>query len=175
MSDDVVELFPPARGERSLAPKVRSGILKTAERKAAVLRLRRAGASSTQIAEVLTRSGTRITKSGVERIVAQALQDLRSSDLASVENVRAEQLDRIDSVMQRLWPAVQDGNLKAIDRFVALERLRAAIAGTLAPTKVEHSGQVDHRVSAVEVRELEQAWLESGGVDGTAVEISAGG
>lgn len=167
----VIALVPPKPREKPYAPEARAGKLRAAQRRATVLRLRRSGATTEDISRAMTQQGDPITATQVERIIIAALEELRGSALHDVENVRAGQLDRIDAMIAQLWPLVLDKNLKAIDRVTNLERLRARIAGTEAPQRVEHGGMVEHRISREEVNHLQSLWLESGGIEGTAESI----
>lgn len=169
---NVIELQAPKATEKPYAPAARAGKLVHAQRRAAVLRLRRSGATTEDISRAMTQQGDPITPQGVERIIVRALEELRGSALHDVENVRAGQLDRIDAMIAQLWPLVLDKNLKAIDRVTNLERLRARIAGTEAPQRIEHAGLVEHRISREEVNHLQSLWLESGGIEGTAEPVS---
>lgn len=138
-----------------------SGKLTQAQKRSKVLALRAAGGTHEQIAEVLTRQGHRTNRSGVAKIINGALEDLRAQDEAHVDMVRQLQLDRLDRMVAKLWPKVMEGHLKSIAEVRNIEQLRARIAGTEAPRKIEHSGQISHQVSREEVAQLEQAWVDS--------------
>lgn len=146
---------------RTVGQKTRSGRLTRAQKRNKILALRAAGGTLEQIAEVLTRQGYKTSAAGVQTILSNALEALREDDLANVEQVRALQLDRLDRMVAKVWPRVLEGNLKAVAEVRAIEQLRARIAGTEAPRKVEHSGVVSHQVSQEEVKQLEKAWIDS--------------
>lgn len=150
----------------------RAGKLTAAQKRNKVLALRAAGGTEEQIAQVMREQGYSITRKGVNAIITRALEDMQLEDQSAIESVRALQLDRLDRMLAKVWPKVLDGNLKAIKEAREIERLRAKIAGTEAPRKVQHSGTVDHRVSREEVDALSAAWQEHA-IDGTAVEIPA--
>lgn len=151
----------PAANKHPGAANIRAGRLSKAQKRNKILALRAAGGTHEQIAEVLTKQGHRTTPSAVTRMLNKALEDLATEDLARVEQVRALQLERLDRMVAKLWPRVMEGNIKAIAEVRNIEQLRAKIAGTEAPRKIEHSGSVDHRVSREEVAQLERAWIDS--------------
>lgn len=156
----------------------RSKITKAMKRRK-VLDLRASGFSTVEIAEHMNhlaqtedKPAWRTTPNGVDRILNNALADYANADEAQIEKVRALQLHRIDIATQQVMLLVKKGNLKAVDRLVRLEQLRARIAGTESAQRVEHSGVIDHRVERGEVERLEQAWLAGNTVEGTAHEVT---
>lgn len=146
----------------------RAGKVVRAKRRADVLTLAAAGHHPEQIADTLAeryaeKGLTPLSKGSVERIINDALTDLRESDLANIEAVRAMQLARLDAWLRAISTKVAEGNLKAIDRALKIEALRAKIVGTEAPKQLEVSGTIALGVDRAEVERGERAWLESGG------------
>lgn len=147
-----------------------AGRVQRAQRRNRVLALAAAGATNVRIAELLG-----LSEQGVSSIILRSLEKYAESDLQKVENVRAMQLQRLDRMLTSIWPKVEEGNLKAIDRALRIEVQRAKIAGTERPTQHEHEHHhtVDPiEVDAGEVARLERAWKGTA-VDATAIEISA--
>jgi predicted transcriptional regulator len=155
------------RQDATIAEKARAGKLTKAERRHAILTLRKAGMTEQQIADAL---GT--TKSSVSRTLNMVLREYADAESALAEQVRQVQLARLDDMLASIWKAVRAGNLKAIDRALRIEKLRGDLVGTAAPTRHEHDhkGTVEHKLTANEVEAEQRAWLNAGGepVEGTA-------
>lgn len=161
----------------------RAGKVSRAKRRHDVLRLAIGGMEPQEIADELTKLYANedpplqaVSKQAVDAIIRRSLEEWKSADLAQIENVRSLQLRRIDEAMRSIWLKVQDGNLKAIDRYRGLEALRAKIAGTEAPRRVHHEGQIDHRLAQDqdEAQREEEAWMASRPVEGSARELQPG-
>lgn len=163
MADDDSNVVPfrgptePRAPERS--QQRRAGKMKLAERKRQIINWRLQGFSVPEIVELLHAKGEPGTKSSVEQHLNTALDTWSGLGERDVERLRTLQLARIDLALSSIMSLVQKGNLKAVDRMVKLEALRARLTGTEAPTKHEHSGTIDHRVDREEVSRLERAWL----------------
>jgi hypothetical protein len=154
----------------------RAGKVVRAKRRADVLTLAAAGhhpeAIAEQLADRYTSQGlAAITKGSVERIINDTLTDLRESDLSKIDAVRTMQLSRLDRALQAIGTKVAEGNLKAIDRMLKIEALRAKIAGTEAPKKLEVTGSIALGVEQEEVERGERAWLEAGGPDVDVIDV----
>jgi hypothetical protein len=164
------------------AEVARAGKVTRAKRRHDVLQLAVAGLGPEEIAERLSESYEKqglqqITKPAVEGIIRSTLTTWRESDLQRIENVRALQLQRLDRAMEVLWLKVLDGNLKAHDRYYRLEALRAKIAGTEAPRRMEVSGSIGLHADQEAVQREEEAWKSSadnGLIEGTATEVTDG-
>lgn len=168
--------LPPLQDGRGAPPAERepTGKLAVAKRRSDVLALAVAGADPPRIAEVLTKRYEQkgwkgIKPSTVQSIVNKALTDLHETDIATIEKVRTLQLARLDDLLQTLYPKMRDPKvnentkLRITDRILRIERLRAKIAGTEAPRKLELSGTLALGVDPEQVKREEQAWLDSGG------------
>jgi hypothetical protein len=146
----------------------RAGKVTRAKRRTDVLALAVAGYSADQIAEQLSekyvgQGMSRITKRAVQNTINKALTEWREQDSAKIENVRAMQLARLEEVLSGIYLKARKGDLGAVDRVVRLEALRAKIAGTEAPRRIDFKGEMDHRISPQEVEREEKAWLSAGG------------
>jgi hypothetical protein len=112
-----------------------------------------------------------ITPGSVEMLINGALEEWKARDASNVEAVRAMQLTRLDAMLAAISTEALKGNLKAVDRVLRLEALRAKIAGTEAPRRLEVSGSIALGVEEAEIERGEQAWLEAGGDDVIDVEV----
>lgn len=157
------------------------GRVSRAQRRHRVVRMMLAGASELEIAQALD-----MRPSGVSKIVTGLLEEWESQDKAAVEALRELQLQRLDRLLQAVWPDAigidpqgnrKTVNLKAVDRALKIEALRARIAGTEAPRKVDLSGDFTFAMSVEEAEDLDRAWVDSGGevLEGHAVELPPGG
>lgn len=167
---------PDDRPSRRPSTKV-----KRAVERQQVIQLLLGGASRVEIATALN-----LTPARVSTITMQILEDWEAAEQGAVEKVRALQLARLDRLERAHWGAaigqvVENGavrqtapSLKATEAILKIEQLRARIAGTEAPRKMEVSGSVGFHLDAAEIERADRAWLESGGdvtVDATASEI----
>lgn len=146
----------------------RAGKVTRAKRRSDVLTLAVAGHTVEKIAEVLTEKYkgeglAGITGRSVEITINHALEEWKARDAGNVEQVRAMQLTRLDAMLAAISTDALKGNLKAVDRVLRLEALRAKIAGTEAPRRLEVSGSIALGVEEAEIERGEQAWLEAGG------------
>lgn len=205
---DVIDIKDRRKGKRTLPEKPRTlpalqdgkhpaapepeptGKLAAAKRRSEVLALAFAGADPPRIAEVLTERYTKkgwrpIKTTTVQRIVNEALTEMQEADSSTIEQVRTLQLARLDDLLQKLYPKVtkegvnESTRLRIVDRILRIEKLRARIAGTEAPRKVEGSLKLSLDVDQEEVDRDEQAWLNSGGdvidlPDSAITEITGG-
>lgn len=148
-----------------------------AQRDHKIIAMTLAGATEEAIADALD---CRVAY--VRRSVTRQLERWRENDQARIEDVRNLQLARIDRLIQALWPDAvgmrDDGSKKpaspkAVGEIRQLEALRARIAGTEAPKKIELSGDIGIAMDLDEQARLEAAWAASGGevIEGTAEEI----
>lgn len=162
------------------SPEKKAGRVRRAQRQTQVLSMLLGGATEEEIAETLgMRRDTVVTT--IRRYLKRAAEE----DRAKVEHVRELQLRRIDRLVRAAWPDAvgvnTDGtrkpvSLKAVAEIRNLEALRARIAGTEAPKKVEVSGDIGIALSAEEAQRLESAWAASGGdvIESSAIELPAG-
>lgn len=167
-------LPPLMDGKNVPAEREPTGRVAGAKRRSEILSLAVAGADAARIAEVLTeRYGKKgwkgIKKATVQGIINQALTEMQEADTATIEKVRALQLARLDHMLQT-WMVkfdkpdlAENTRLRIGDRILRLERLRAKIAGTEAPRKVELSGSIALGVDEKELERDERAWLDAGG------------
>lgn len=154
--------------------------VKAAVRRQQVIRMLLAGATEAEIAQALA-----ISRSRVNTLTLQILDDWESAERANVDRVRALQLAKLDRLERAHFNnavgVAADGtatqpSIKAADLILRIEALRARIAGTEAAKKVEFSGSLGFHLDRAEIEADEAAWAATGGdiVEGTAREITSG-
>lgn len=126
-----------------------STLLDTAERRRAVLRLRKAGATYRDIAETLRQQYTaeRLPSGWDERYAAKdvkrELQKVRAANQEEAESIRDMELGRLDSLQRGLWQAATDGDTDAARTVLKVMKRRAALLGLDAPERLELDGKVN--------------------------------
>lgn len=101
------------------------------------LALRRAGTSYQQIGEALG-----ITPSGAYRSVARVLARLRKTSDETAEEIRQQELMRLDEMQFALYPTARRGDVKAVETILKIQARRAKLLGLDAPEKLQHSGAI---------------------------------
>lgn len=123
-------------------------LIKTAERRAYILGLRKAGGTYRQIAaQAIVHFGAENLPLGFDaryayKDVKRELDRLRTQMSVDVEAVRQLALERLNIAHLAIWQQVRDGHLGAIDRFLRISDRRARLLGLDAPEKHEHEGAV---------------------------------
>ena len=103
------------------------------------LELRRAGNGYEDIAEKLG-----IGKSSAHRMVVAAMAGARAQIEASVDELRAEEITRLDGMLAKLWPKVTDDpDVAVIDRIIKIGERRAKLLGLDAPVRTSIQGGGD--------------------------------
>lgn len=173
------EVVPPERRSQATAHLPddatrnevrRAGKLTRAKRRTDVLTLATAGHTPDHIAATLSakyesEGHGKITAKSVEGIIRKALIEWQERDEAAVESVRAMQLARLDDLLPAVYLEAKKGKLKALDRVLKLEQLRARIAGTEAPRRLELNAHLSLGLDPAEVEREEAAWRAAGGDD----------
>jgi hypothetical protein len=121
------------------------------------LELRRAGLGYEAIGAQLG-----IGKSQAHRLVQRGLAECRAQVTANADELRSEELSRLDGMLQGLWPRARKGEAAAVDRVLKIGERRAKLLGLDAPTKV---AETDPAGNPVGPRRVE---LVAPGVDGKA-------
>lgn len=62
---------------------------------------------------------------------------LESIQIPTVETARKEELDRIDTIIATVWPAVESGDDKAINTYLKVSERRAKLLGLDKPIQIE--------------------------------------
>lgn len=107
--------------------------IKAHDRHLAALELRKAGATYQAIAEQLDY----VDASGARKAVDSAL---KATLREPAEEVRELELTRLDAALLAIWRRIQQGDDRAIDRFLGISKRRMELLGLAAPTKVALSG-----------------------------------
>lgn len=102
-----------------------------AENMAKALELRRAGLGFEAIGAQLG-----LKKSQAHRLVVAGLAEARAQVVASADDLRSEELSRLDGMLTGLWPRARKGEVAAVDRVLKIGERRAKLLGLDAPTKV---------------------------------------
>jgi hypothetical protein len=143
---------PPDKPASSGRGKAAADTIKRAEIQRRAIALRRAGHTFEEIAAQLGLANRGVAKRHVDRGLARWMQAAGSDEL------RAEELDRSEAIIARLWPLIDrpDPDLGAVDRLVRLLDYRAKITGLYAPVKRQvdvdvRAGAGDRKVVAAEV------------------------
>lgn len=108
------------------------------------LELRRAGLGYTAIG---ARMG--LGKSQAHRLVVAALDEARAQVSANADDLRAEEVSRLDAMLTGLWPAARKGAVSAIDRVVKIMERRARLLGLDAPERKQLEGPKGGPIQAV--------------------------
>lgn len=122
-----------AAGNKTSAAKAR-----TIERQIKALELRRMGKGYAEIAAAIG-----IGKSQAHRLVKAGLEDAREQIGAESDELRTEEVSRLDGMLSGLWPDARKGHLGAVDRVIKIMERRAKLLGLDAPTKMAHGGDPD--------------------------------
>lgn len=93
------------------------------------LELRKAGATYQQIADAIGYA----SPTGAYKAILSALKRTLQEPADAVRKI---EIERLDVALFAIWRRVRDGNDYAIDRFLAIEKRRAALLGLDAPVKV---------------------------------------
>lgn len=82
-------------------------------------------------------------KSQAHRLVQAALADCREQVTAHADELRSEELSRLDGMLQGLWPRARKGEAAAVDRVLKIGERRAKLLGLDAPTRTALQGGGD--------------------------------
>jgi hypothetical protein len=108
------------------------------------LRLRQVGLTYDAIAARLGYATRASAWHAVHAALAATLQE-------PAEGLRELELARLDRLQLALWPKATAGNLRAVDRVLAIMRRRAALLGLDAPRRHHVAGGIDLRAYAAHV------------------------
>lgn len=108
------------------------------QRQQAALELRRSGRGYVDIANALG-----VSKSQAHRYVRDALAEARAQISAEADELRAEEISRLDGMLAGLWNDARKGSVSAIDRVLKIMERRAKLLGLDAPVRLAHGGDKD--------------------------------
>ncbi len=117
------------------SPKTAASKVRTLERQRQAVELRRMGLGYEAIAAQIG-----IGKSQAHRLVIAGMQDARAQIEAGADELRAEELSRLDGMLQGLWPRARKGEAAAVDRVLKIGERRAKLLGLDAPTRTALEG-----------------------------------
>ncbi|MEY2655068.1 MAG: Rhodococcus phage Jace [Pseudomonadota bacterium] len=107
----------------------------TLQRQQASLELRRMGMGYIEIGNRLG-----ISKSQAHRLVQAGLADARAQIGAEANDLKSEEISRLDAMLAGLWPDARKGQHGAVDRVLKIMERRAKLLGLDAPVKLAHGG-----------------------------------
>lgn len=105
---------------------------------AQALDLRRAGHSYAQISQKLG-----ISRSSAHQLVHEGLDDARQQITASADELRMEELARLDGMLAKIYPKAARGDMAAADRVLKIGERRARLLGLDAPVRTALQGGGD--------------------------------
>ena len=100
------------------------------------LELRRAGYSYDSIGRKIG-----LSKSRAHALVQMGLDEVRQQIAAAVDNLRAEEVSRLDGMLAKIYPKASRGDVAAIDRVLKIGERRAKLLGIEAPMRIETTGK----------------------------------
>lgn len=119
------------------APKATSALrLRKAQNQAKALELRRMGFGYVEIAAQVG-----CGKSQAHRYVVAGLADARAQIAASSDELRSEEVSRLDALLAAVWPRARKGEVAAVDRVLKIGERRAKLLGLEAPVRIETTGR----------------------------------
>lgn len=104
--------------------------IKRAELQAKSLELRRSGKGFEDIGAQLG-----ISKSQAHRFVVAGLATARAHITAHADELKTEQLSRLDALLEAVWFKARKGDVAAIDRALKVMERRDKLLGLEAPTR----------------------------------------
>lgn len=116
-------------------PRVTKPQTRSALRQAQAIELRRAGRSFSEIAASIG-----CGKSQAHRLVHAALLETRAQIAAQSEELKAEEISRLDALLGSLWAKARGGDLQAVDRVLKISERRSKLLGLDAPVRMAHGG-----------------------------------
>lgn len=130
--------------------------LERAENQAKALELRRMGLGFEEIGAKLS-----ISTPTAFRYVSRGLAAARAQVAASADELRAEEISRLDGMLAALWPRARRGEAQAIDRVLKIMERRARMLGLDAPERRELTGKDGGPIrSAVDMSGLSDGALQ---------------
>lgn len=97
--------------------------------------LRRAGVGFVEIGQKLG-----IGKSTAHRMVEAGMESARAQITASSDDLKAQELSRLDGMLLKLYPKAAKGDVQAIDRVIKIGERRAKLLGLDAPVRTALQG-----------------------------------
>lgn len=99
------------------------------------LALRRSGMAYSAIAAKLG-----LSKSRAHALVQLGLEDAREQVAAHSDQLRSEEVSRLDGMLAKIYPKAARGDLQAIDRVLKISERRSRLFGLDAPVRTALQG-----------------------------------
>ena len=99
------------------------------------LELRRAGLGYEAIGAKLG-----IGKTHSHRLVVAALAEARDQVASNADELRSEEVSRLDAMLTGLWPSARNGAAASVDRVIKIMERRAKLLGLDAPERKQLEG-----------------------------------
>ncbi len=99
------------------------------------LELRRAGHSYDAIGRKIG-----LSRSRAHALVQLGMEEARQQIVASADDLRAEELSRLDGMLAKIYPKAGKGDVAAIDRVLKIGERRARLLGLDAPVRTALEG-----------------------------------
>lgn len=100
------------------------------------LLLRRSGLSYAAIGQ---RIG--LSKSRAHALVQMGLEDARQQIVTQSDELRTEEISRLDGMLAKVYAKAAKGDLQAVDRVLKIGERRAKLLGLEAPVRIEATGK----------------------------------
>lgn len=138
----------------ALGKKSAAKTIDIAERRKQALVLRRSGLSLRDIGERLG-----VDHKTIHEDIRVMLEASIRENVDNAETLRAMELERLDNMLLRIQPQVNNGHLGAIDRALRISEQRAKLLGLFAPVKQDVSVKItwqDQAIMLIQQGELTQ-------------------
>ena len=119
----------------STRTKTSPATLRGLKNREAAIDLRRAGWPFERIGEKLG-----ISKQAAHKLVSSAIESARAQLSAASDDLLAEEVLRLDGLLQKIYPRAAKGELAAVDRVLKIMERRAKLLGLEAPVRIEATG-----------------------------------
>lgn len=118
--------------------KTSAARVQATKRREQAMLLRRSGWTFDRIADKLG-----VTMQRAHAMVNEGLAESRVQVAAIADELRAQQVSRLDGMLDKLYPKAAKGDVQAIDRVVKIEERRAKLFGLDAPVRTSLQGGGD--------------------------------
>lgn len=120
------------------------------------LDLRRAGHSYAAIGRKIG-----LSKSRAHELVQVGLESARAQISASADDLRSEEIARLDGMLKTLYPKAAKGDVAAIDRVLKIGERRAKLLGLEAPVRIETTGRDGNPIEVTSTHTIDPSKLSS--------------
>ncbi len=107
-----------------MASRISAARVQALEREQAALALRRQGRRYAEIAAQLG-----LSTAGAWKLVRRAFERSQKLNEAEADYQRTLDLERLDAALSAIWPQVESGQLRAVDRLLGILERRAKLLG----------------------------------------------